>query len=88
MGVVHRSRARLLRAQIPPNPVVGAHTVGLDIGCVYGNALTACDCTTDRLMRVGPDRTYHERATHKWVHPEEAVPAGSLARGAIEIIAD
>jgi serine/threonine protein phosphatase 1 len=70
------------------DPVVGPYTVGLDTGCVYGNALTAYDCTTDRLVSVPPERTYHDRADHKWVHPDEAVPAGGLARRAVELAAD
>ncbi|MFB6297482.1 MAG: metallophosphoesterase family protein [Salinirussus sp.] len=70
------------------DPVVGPYTVGLDTGCVYGNALTAYDCTADRLVSVAPDRTYHERAAHKWVHPGEAVPAGGLARAPTGVTAD
>ncbi len=70
------------------DPVVGPHAVGLDTGCVYGNRLTAYEPDADRLVSVAPERTYEKRATHKWVHPEEATPAGELARTPAEIAAD
>jgi serine/threonine protein phosphatase 1 len=70
------------------DPVVGPHAVGLDTGCVYGNALTAYDCVADRLMSVPPERTYHDRADYKWVHPEEATPVGGPAQPAIRVSAD
>lgn len=69
-------------------PVVGPHALGLDTGCVYGNALTAYDCTADRLVSVTPDETHEDRAEHKWVHPTEATPAGDLVQSTPGISAD
>lgn len=70
------------------DPVVGPHAVGLDTGCVYGNALTAYDRRADRVVSVEPAETYHDRADDKWIHPEEAVPAGGLSRVPSQASAD
>lgn len=48
-------------------PVVDEWTVGLDTGCVYGGALSAYDCSRDRIVRVPAEETYRERPDAKVV---------------------
>jgi serine/threonine protein phosphatase 1 len=59
-------------------PIEREHAVGLDTGCVHGNALTAYDWRGERFVAHAPDRTVRERSSDSVVSPApDAAPTPS-----------
>ncbi|WP_435358822.1 metallophosphoesterase family protein [Haloarchaeobius sp. DFWS5] len=48
---------------------VSDHAIGLDTGCVYGNRLSAYDCTRDEVVSVEAEGTYKERDSDDFLDP-------------------
>ncbi|WP_439027128.1 metallophosphoesterase family protein [Haloarchaeobius sp. DT45] len=51
------------------SPFVSEHAVGLDTGYVYGNQLSAYDCSADRAVCVDASETYCERDPADFIDP-------------------
>ncbi|MCT9097635.1 metallophosphoesterase family protein [Haloarchaeobius sp. HME9146] len=50
-------------------PLVSRYAVGLDTGCVYGNQLTAFDCTAGRTVSVPAAASHRERDPGEYIDP-------------------
>ncbi|WP_435333822.1 metallophosphoesterase family protein [Haloarchaeobius sp. TZWWS8] len=49
--------------------LIGEHAIGLDTGCVYGNRLTAFDCSRDRTVSVESEGCFRERDPSDFIDP-------------------